>query len=1390
MKLSNLTFSLKVLGLSILLSPLSAYSQEVFTGEQAARMYEKAAIVRSSNHSVLPSYIKFKQGEEISFGQFEKWTKSAFKMNPEIGFKLKSTEKDELGHTHYRYNQTINGIVIEHATWIVHTKNESIYSMNGMVFQSIAAGNQAISEDAALNQALSHVNANTYKWELPIEEGHLKMETGDGKATYYPKGELVYVSKHATYSADSYRLAYKFNVYAHQPVSRAELYVDAITGEIIYENEVFHNIDVAGSAQTAYSGTQSIIADSFSGQFRLRETTRGNGVNTYDMNEGTSYGASVDFVDNDNIWDNANTDLDEYATDAHWGAEMTYDYYWLEHGRNSIDDNGFALNSYVHYDVQYANAFWDGQRMTYGDGNGTSWSPLTALDIAGHEVSHGLTTFTADLVYNAESGALNESFSDIFGTSIENFARPANWNWLIGEDIGSPLRSMENPNAYGDPDTYFGTNWASLTGGDNGGVHTNSGVQNFWYYLLVTGGIGTNDNGDNYNIGGLGFDEASDIAFRNLTVYLTDNSTFADARFYSIQSAVDLFGGCTPQVEATTNAWYAVGVGPEYVSTIIADFSAPISVGCSAPFNVDFSNLSSNGTSFTWDFGDGNTSTDISPSHTYNANGLYTVQLIADGGLCGIDTTIFVDYISVDPVNPCVVNMPDGGVGPTQTICDGTLFDSGGAGNNYGADEDAQITISPLGAATVDLNFVLFDIEPGQSGNCNYDYLEVYDGPTASSPFIGAYCNDNPPTTLSSTGGSITLVFHSDGGLQLEGFQIDWNCNYPTVPPTANWSASNDTTCNGEISFTDLSDDGPSQWLWDFGDGNTSTDQHPVHNYTVNGDYTVTLTVTNLNGNDAITVVDAIHVDLPAAPAGTGETICANETADLSAIGSGGTLNWYDAPNAGNYLASGSSFTTSPLTTTTSFYVDEDIPGSASNVGPADNTFGGGGFFNGNQHLVFDCTAPVILSTVKVYANGGGDRTIELRDAFGTVLQSITVNIPDGEQIVTLNFNIPVGNDLQLGTLVDSGQDLYRNNTGPTYPYTSTNGEIIITQSSPGLDWYYFFYDWVILEAGCTSERTEVIATVNPNADASINPILPLCSSDSPIALNAADAGGTWSGTGVTGNDFDPASAGIGTHTITYTIGGSCGATDNIDVSVADSYDATITATTVLCEDDASINLAAVDAGGVWSGTGITNTSTGEFDPSIAGIGTHTITYTISGSCGSTDSEDVIIEARPNASINAAGPFCRYESIQQLTSTTTGGVWSADCIGCIDAVTGEFDPAASGAGVWVITYTFGGNCPSEESIAIAVNECLGIGDNLTGFVLYPNPSKGAFILQSNEPISGQVVIQDLSGRTVHSSLITNTITEFNLAHLADGSYLFIFNNLDGDQIFIQKILKQ
>lgn len=476
----------------------------------------------------------------------------------------KNVARDVAGTEHYRYQQTLHGIAVENAIMMMHVANGKIKSQNGKWIKDFPANiptNPSVNESSALNKALQYIGASKYKWELPSEEAFLKREQKNPNATFYPKATLVYYSGERDVIPSALRLAYRFDVYAQEPVSRQIVFVDAVNGKILGKRELIHETNAIGTAQTAFSGTQTITTDFTGATYRLRETGRGAGVsvNTYNLQTGVNYGTAIDFTDADNNWNNVNAAKDQYATDAHWGAEMTYDYYYQKYGRNSIDGNGMALNSYVHYSSAYFNAFWDGTRMTYGDGDAAHGNkPLTSLDVCGHEITHGVTERTSALVYSYESGAMNEGFSDIFGTAIEAFARPTNTDWLIGGDFFA-IRSMSNPNAFSQPDTYGGTYWYTGSG-DNGGVHYNSGVLNYWFYLLTVGGSGVNDHNFSYNVNGIGMDKAAAIAYRLNTFYLTPTSEYTDARTLGVQAAEDLYGIGSNEAIQTSNAFTAVGL--------------------------------------------------------------------------------------------------------------------------------------------------------------------------------------------------------------------------------------------------------------------------------------------------------------------------------------------------------------------------------------------------------------------------------------------------------------------------------------------------------------------------------------------------------------------------------------------------------------------------------------------------------------------------------------------------------------------------------------------------------------------------------------------------------------------------------------------------------------
>lgn len=541
--------------------------------------------------------------------------------------KKTKTETDERGYSHSKFAVLFNNVIISNAVINVHSNNGKIISVNGDLEMNMQAVNSiSINKQTALQNALTKINAVSYKWENKGEELFLKKVLNQPDFSYFPKGEMVLLPLVNENNQEQLLYCYKFDIYAQEPNYHANVFVNAQSGKIVAEENLIHETNVPGTAITKFSGTQNIMIDSISPTlYNLVETTRGLGIETYDLNTTMAYSTAVNYTNTSTAWTNTTT-IDQVGTDAHWGAEMVYDYYFTQHNRNSIDNAGQKLISFADYGVGYQNAFWNGFCMTYGSGGGGGFA---GLDICGHEITHGLTSKTSALAYQNESGALNESYSDIFGVCVEHFAKPLASNWIMGETVGGGIRSMSNPNAFGQPDTYHGTNWYTGTA-DNGGVHTNSGVSNFWFYLLCQGGTGINDIAHSYTVNALGLTAASKIAFRALTVYFTPNTNYSSARNLSIQAAIDLYGPCSNEVYQTKWAWYAVGVGPSPsgTNTPVSNFTSLGTSQCSLPYTASFINTTFGGDTYVWDFGDGSAlSTSTNPAHTYTANGTYNVKL-------------------------------------------------------------------------------------------------------------------------------------------------------------------------------------------------------------------------------------------------------------------------------------------------------------------------------------------------------------------------------------------------------------------------------------------------------------------------------------------------------------------------------------------------------------------------------------------------------------------------------------------------------------------------------------------------------------------------------------------------------------------------------------------
>lgn len=641
--------------LLVSVSVLCAYSSyaQTFLGKAAEQKIPGTQWIEYDGAKVArPTFVEFKQSPadfRLAVTNPVEMMKAVLAMKSYENLIRYQQEKDDIGFTHTRYQQTFKGIPVQGAQYSAHQRGGLLDYISGKIFDidEKVSVIPSLSEAAALSKAISFVGAKKYKWDDKEELALMREATGNLNYNYDPAGKLVIYSVNNDYAKGDFRLAYQFNIFAAEPLSRAHIYVDAHTGEIIGREELLHSADAPATAYTRYSGTQQIVTDQNGSSYRLRESGRGTGIQTMNCKNSTNVGGATDFTNSSTTWQLAGTD--NAATDSHWATEMTYDYYLKVHNRNSIDNAGFKLINYVHYDNNLFNAYWNGQYMVYGDGNGNQ-TPLTAVDIGGHEMTHGVTERSAGLAYQNESGALNESFSDIFGTCVEFYAKPNDANWDIGEAVGA-LRNMQNPKSHQQPDTYKGQQWYTGTA-DNGGVHINSGVQNRWFYILVSGAQGTNDIGTAYNVTGIGIDKAAKIALRDL-FSLSANSDYAASRAGALKAAKDLYGDCSPEYIATGDAWNAVGVGDKITGCQVApvtNFTANKTTSCDG--TIQFTDKSSSApTSWAWDFGDGGTSALQNPSHTYTAAGTYTVKLTATNAF-GKDDEVKTSYITINLMTP------------------------------------------------------------------------------------------------------------------------------------------------------------------------------------------------------------------------------------------------------------------------------------------------------------------------------------------------------------------------------------------------------------------------------------------------------------------------------------------------------------------------------------------------------------------------------------------------------------------------------------------------------------------------------------------------------------------------------------------------------------------
>ncbi|WP_371624321.1 M4 family metallopeptidase [Streptomyces sp. NBC_01116] len=347
--------------------------------------------------------------------------------------------------------------------------------------------------------------------------------------------------------------------------SRVHTLTDATTGKKLHSYEAIET----GTGTSQYSGEVELTTTKTDAGFELTDGERG-GHRTYDLGQGSS-GTGELVTDDDDVWgDGTGADRQTAAVDAHYGAAKTWDFYKTALGRDGIAGDGKAAYSRVHYGENYVNAFWDDSCfcMTYGDGEGNK-SALTSIDVAAHEMTHGLTSATANLDYAGESGGLNEATSDILGVSVEFFADNASdaGDYLIGEKIdingdGTPLRYMDKPSKDGNSADFWDENLGGID------VHYSSGVANHFFYLLAEGSGKKTVNGVDYDsatsdgstLTGIGREKAYQIWYKALTVYMTSTTDYAGARVATEKAATDLFGADSEELKAVSATWTGVNV--------------------------------------------------------------------------------------------------------------------------------------------------------------------------------------------------------------------------------------------------------------------------------------------------------------------------------------------------------------------------------------------------------------------------------------------------------------------------------------------------------------------------------------------------------------------------------------------------------------------------------------------------------------------------------------------------------------------------------------------------------------------------------------------------------------------------------------------------------------
>lgn len=614
---------------------------------------------------------------------------------------------------------------MRHQLFQVHYKNIpvegnefSLHSAENVL--KVAHGKIVAGLDIDVNGAIAAETA----LQTALNEQSLRPESFDDNVL--PTGSLVLARKDEDFLKESYRLAWVFDLKSDKINEPYRVYVDARTGSILKKVPLFMNCFAphqepprAGAPKAGSVPIRALVAsimtpnysrylngqpsitfetEQLGGQYRLsafnnKLNTR---IATFAVMQGSNatypWASYPDVFNSTSNWSNANRN----ATTAHWLAQKMHDLCWVLFLRNGYDGNGSYPRVVVQTDE--VNASWTGSQVQFGrTWNGSSF---VTMDIFGHEYAHAITEKTASLAYYGESGALNESISDIMGTTLEFNLLGINANFDVCED-GGTLRSMSTPGQYGQPQLYQGPSWFSTNGcvpapaNDYCGVHTNSGVMNKWYWYMRTGGpTGT----------AMDYAKPAKVVYRAMQFYLHANSTYYDAAEATVQGAIDTYGACSDIARQAAYAWTQVGISHVTPCTdcnfVITTSASPAAPACSAPVTLN-ANCSGSGcshiNSYQWT---GNSIVQNGKSVTINAPAApgsytYNVSTVKNGCLLNVAPLNITTQNGGGGFNACIESENANGNGPVSSDPNASNGQTRGAENNNNHYVDYTITGVP-----------------------------------------------------------------------------------------------------------------------------------------------------------------------------------------------------------------------------------------------------------------------------------------------------------------------------------------------------------------------------------------------------------------------------------------------------------------------------------------------------------------------------------------------------------------------------------------------------------------------------------------------------------------------------------------------------------------------